>query len=197
MSHQYRGPEISNPIQGHGLKVIVDTANVAYENQNGPNEKAKVENVLLMRQRLLSLGFCPIFIADASLRYNVDEPHKFDHLEQSGQIMQSPAGTEADYFCLSLAERDTLPVVSNDFYRDRELEFPIAARELRVPFMIVDNQVILEQEQLRKAVALAHNHHNDFQHCHDTGQQHEQESSDEPEQPEHRGHHGGHHRRAS
>lgn len=188
MSHKFHGPEISHPVHGHGLKVVVDTANVAYENQNGPNDKAKVENVILMRKRLESLGFCPIFIADASLRYNVDEPHKFNHLEQSGQIMQAPAGTEADYFCLSIAERDSLPVISNDFYRDREQEFPTAARDLRVPFMIVDNQVILEEERLRTAVGIARNHPNDFQHCQDTGHQH---------QTDEQAHHGNHYRRAS
>lgn len=193
MSNKFQGPQIPHAVRGHGLKVVVDAANIAYENQNGPNDKAKMENILLMRERLDELGFCPIFIADASLRYNVDQPHKLNHLEQSGQIMQAPASTEADYFCLSIAEQDKLPIISNDFYRDRELEFPTAVKDLRVPFMIVDGQVILEQERLHRAVELAHNHQNDHQYCNEAPHRHEHGEQGH----EHHGHGGQQHRNAS
>jgi len=184
MPYKYQGPEITHPTFGHGLKVIVDAANVAYENQNGPNDRPKLENIILMREPLEKLQFCPVFIADAALRHEIDQPHRLDHLEQSGQILQAPAGTQADYFCLSVAERDKLPVISNDFYRDREREFPTAVKDLRVPFMIVDGQVILEQERLLRAVEIARSHPNEHQHCHDTGHHHEP-GEHEHEQPQH------------
>ena len=193
MPHKYEGPEITHPTFGHGLKVIVDAANVAYENQNGPNDRAKIENIILMRERLEKLGYCPIFIADAALRYKVDQPERLDHMEQSGQIMQAPAGTQADYFCLATAERNKLPVISNDFYRDREREFPTAVKDLRVPFMIVDGQVILEQERLLRAVEIARSHPNEHQHCHDTDHRHgsgEHEHDHEHQGGRHHEHHG-------
>ena len=94
MPHKYHGPESPNPVQGHGLKVLVDTTNVAY------------------------------------------------------------------------------PGISNDFYHDREDEFPLAVKDLRVPFMIVDGQVVLEQERLRKAMQIADDHLNDSQHCHHAEHRH-------------------------
>ena len=206
MSHKYHGQEVPHPVHGHGLKIIVDTANVAYENENGPNDKPKVDNVIRMRQRLEQLDFCPIFIVDAAVRYDVDEPDRFNHMEQSGQILQAPAGTQADYFCLSIAERDTLPVISNDFYHDREREFPTAVKDLRVPFMIVDGQVVLEQERLLRAVEVARIHPNEHQHCQDTDHHHEPGEHDHEHQHHNRGrrhdhahedhdHHGEHEQR--
>ncbi|HLH74702.1 MAG TPA: hypothetical protein VKX96_15550 [Chloroflexota bacterium] len=165
MPRKYHGPEDSDLFPDEGLKVLVDASNVAYENRNLPNAKPSVENILKMRERLEELGFCPFVIADASLRHWVDEPHRLNHLEQSGQIHQAPADTQADYFLLSLAEHDYLPIVSNDFYRDRIDEFPLAVKELRVPFMIADGQVVIDQERLRRAVEVAHEHRNENQIC--------------------------------
>lgn len=127
--------------------ILVDAANVAFTNHDEPHARGSVDNILAMRRALVSLGYQPIFIADASLRYAVDHPELLNELEESGEILQAPAGTDADYFLLAYAERQGLPIVSNDVFRDRRDEFPEASRR-RVPFMIVDGEVILEQEQL-------------------------------------------------
>lgn len=131
-------------------EILVDAANVAFTNRDEPGERGSVNNILKMRQALVELGFRPIFIADASLKYAVDNPDELARLEQSDQILEAPAGTDADYFLLAYSEREGLPIVSNDVFRDRRAEFPHAARR-RVPFMIVDGEVIVDEERLRQA----------------------------------------------
>ncbi|HVC32498.1 MAG TPA: hypothetical protein VNL16_03205 [Chloroflexota bacterium] len=142
------GPgDTERPTANPSQTVLVDAANVAYTNRNESNDKGSLENILDMRKALVDLGYHPIFIADASLKYGVDHPEQLNDLEQSNQILQAPAGTQADYFLLAYARRENLPIVSNDAYRDRQDEFPEAFRR-RVPFMIVDGQVIIDRERL-------------------------------------------------
>ncbi|MGH2457553.1 MAG: NYN domain-containing protein [Chloroflexota bacterium] len=133
-------------------RILVDAANVAFTNRNRPNDKGCVENIRAMRRALVELGYDPIFIADASLRFEVDEPEELNQLEQAGKILQAPAGTQADYFLLADAKRENLSIVSNDTFRDRKDEFPNAFKR-RVPFMIVDGRVIVDRERLAQPVA--------------------------------------------
>ena len=136
------------PEQGHPeRRILVDAANVAFTNRNQPNAKGCVENLRVMRSALVGLGYHPTFIADASLKFEVDDPEALNQLEQDGRILQAPAGTQADYFLLADARRENLPIVSNDAFRDRQAEFPDAF-ERRVPFMIVDGRVILDFENV-------------------------------------------------
>lgn len=127
--------------------ILVDAANVAFFNRDAPNAKASIDNLLAMHQQLERLGYRPIFIADAALKYKVDDQQRLDRLEQEGQILQAPAGTQSDYFLLALSTRENLPIVSNDVYRDRAAEFPEAVKR-RVPFMIVEGDVLIERENL-------------------------------------------------
>jgi hypothetical protein len=129
-------------------KILVDAANVAWTNRNGPHDRASFENLQQVCERLRQLGYDPIFIADASLRHDIDKPHELNRLEQDGTIMQSPAGTQADYFLLATARREHRQILSNDAFRDRQQEFPEAWQE-RVPFMIIDGQVVIDRERLR------------------------------------------------
>lgn len=145
-------PEMQQPAvspRSNQREILVDAANVAFTNHNQPGDRGSVENILKMQQALIELGYRPIFIADASLKYAVDHPEALTRLEQSGQILEAPAGTEADYFLLAYSEREGLPIVSNDIFRDRRAEFPRAVRR-RVPFMIVDGEVIIDRERLRR-----------------------------------------------
>lgn len=156
-THQHRHHEADRQRHHHRAErsrgkrqVLVDAANVAFTNHDEPNARGSVENIRAMRKALIDLGLHPIFIADASLKYSVDHPEKLNELEQSGQILQAPAGTQADYFLLALARREDAPIISNDVFRDRRDEFPEAFRH-RVPFMIVDGQVVIDRERLRQA----------------------------------------------
>lgn len=135
--------------------ILVDAANVAFFNRDAPEAKASVDNLLAMRRQLEGMGYRPIFIADAALKYKVDDKERLDHLEQEGRILQAPAATQADYFLLAYSTRENLPIVSNDVYRDRVDEFPEAVRR-RVPFMIVEGKVIIERENLERVEHAAH-----------------------------------------
>lgn len=128
-------------------RILVDAANVAFFNRDRPDARASVANLEAMRRHLESMGYQPIFIADAALKYKVDDERRLDHLEQDGKILQAPAATEADYFLLAYSARENLPIVSNDVYRDRDEEFPEAVQR-RVPFMIVEGTVIIDREKL-------------------------------------------------
>lgn len=134
---------------GNDNTILVDAANVAFTNHNEPHAKGSVENILAMRKTLEDLGYHPIFIADASLKYEIDDPHKLNQLEQSGQIKQAPAGTQADYFLLAYAKQQNLPIVSNDEFRDRKDEFSNSFHH-RVPFVIINGNVVIDKERLPK-----------------------------------------------
>jgi hypothetical protein len=131
-----------------GRRILVDASNVAFTNRDQLGALGSVDNLRHMCEKLVSLGFRPIFIADARLRHEVDDPATLDQMEQRGEILQAPLGTQADYFLLALAEADHLSIVSNDSFRDRLDEFPQGVRQ-RVPFMIVDGEVILDFEKRR------------------------------------------------
>ncbi len=152
--HRHRHPHWKEPsaTARRTKQILVDAANVAFTNHDQPGDRGSVDNLIRMRRALVNLGYEPVFIADASLRHEVDHPEELDALEQSGQILQAPAGTQADYFLLALAEREHLPIVSNDVFRDRRREFPDASQR-RVPFMIIDGEVILDLEHLHHAHA--------------------------------------------
>lgn len=158
--HQHGGSEGLNRVRGQGREILVDTSNVAFTNHNRPGEKGSFENIEKMCDYLTSLGFKPVMIADATLRYKIDQPDRLDRLEKKNQIHQAPATTQADYFILQLAEQENLPIISDDAYRDRAREFPRAVHHYRVPFMIVDGTVVVDQERLREAERVANQDRN-------------------------------------
>lgn len=120
---------------------VIDAANVALQEKTDGG-KAKVDSLIRMTQLLRSKGYRPIVIADASLRYEVDDRQQYDHLEEEGVVYQAPAGTEADYFVLKTAEIEHGVVISNDRYDKYQDQFPWI-RDKRVPFMVVDGHIIL------------------------------------------------------
>jgi hypothetical protein len=153
--HQSHDAKDGQAVHGHGAVVLVDAANVAYENRNARDSKPALANIEKMQKRLEGLGFHPILIADADLQYEIDQAGQLRHLEQSGQIYQSPANTQADYFLLRTAEHDGVPLISNDLFRDRAQEFPTAVKHLRVPYMIINGEVEIDQELLHRAIDFA------------------------------------------
>lgn len=84
-------------------------------------------------------GYDPAIIIDASLRHEIDNPRQLEALIDDKTIRQAPAGTDADYFILEVAEDDDAIVVSNDDFGEYEHEYNwIEGR--RVPLMIIENQ---------------------------------------------------------
>lgn len=125
---------------------IIDASNVAHSSEG---ERACIENIHLMRQRLEDEGYEPIVVADAALRHQIDDQREYEQMVDRGIIKQAPAGTDADYFILSFARELDAAVVSNDRFRDREKAFP-EARERVIRYMIVSGEVVLERRTRRR-----------------------------------------------
>ena len=125
---------------------IIDGSNVAHATEG---DSARLENILLVREKLLEEGLKPLVVVDAALRHQIDNSRDFERLVEAGDISQAPAGTDADYFILSFARELDALVVSNDRFRDRQKAFP-EARENRIRFMIVNGEVDLERRNQRR-----------------------------------------------
>jgi hypothetical protein len=142
-------PAASNgatPSQGESKTVIVDGSNVAHSTEG---EKPLLENLLAVRDKLNEEGFDPVIVADASLRHRIDDPTRYERMIEAGEVRQTPAGTDADYFILSFARELNATIVSNDRFRDRLAQFP-EAQERIIRYMIVNREVVLERRTHRR-----------------------------------------------
>src|SRR3954471_4839496 len=127
--------------------VIIDGANVAHE-EGSAGGKPKLSNLLNVRNELEERGFEAVIIVDASLKYDIDDQSQLETLIQSQQVRQVPAGTDADYFIIQLAEQFDARVVTNDRYRDYLEQYPWIT-DRRLPYMIVEGEVVLYEEEDR------------------------------------------------
>jgi hypothetical protein len=125
---------------------IIDGSNVAHATEG---EHARLENIVLVREKVVEEGYEPIVVVDAALRHQVDDRSGYERMVEEGAVKQAPAGTDADYFILSFARELDAAVVSNDRYRDRLSAFP-EARERAIRFMIVAGEVVLERRTKRR-----------------------------------------------
>ena len=101
-----------------------------------------MSNIVAMREALIEEGYDPVIIVDATLRHSIDDPEQLEALLESEEIRQAPAGTDADYFVLKVADENDAVVISNDLFDDYEDEYPWI-EERRIPFMIVRDEVHL------------------------------------------------------
>lgn len=126
--------------------VIIDGSNVAHSSEG---EKAQLDNIRVMRDKLVEDGYEPIIVADAALRHQIDDEQGFEHMVDSGEIKQAPAGTDADFFILSFARELDANIVSNDRFKDRLQAFP-DARERVIRYMIINGEVVFERRTKRR-----------------------------------------------
>ena len=131
---------------GKGRFIVVDGANVAYEEQT-QDGKPKVSNIVAVRRELVQLGYEPIIIVDASLRRQVDDSDQLERLIDEQVVREVPAGTDAAFFVVKTAEQQHARIVSNDRYRPYQDEYPWID-ERRVPLMIINGQVELYEDKL-------------------------------------------------
>ena len=125
--------------------VVIDGANVAYEERSGGG-KPKLSNLLRVRRELEERGFEPVIIVDASLKYDIDDQERLETLIQSQQVRQVPAGTDADFFIIQFAHELDALMVTNDRYKDYADRYPWIP-ERRLPYMIVKGEVVLYDEE--------------------------------------------------
>ncbi len=127
--------------------VLIDGSNVAHSTEGGT---ARLDNLLLMRDKLAAKGLEPIIVVDAALRHQIDDAAAYEKMVDDGELKQAPAGTDADYFILSFARELGARVVSNDRFRDRMPEFKDLSRRF-IRYMIVEGEVVFEQRNGRRS----------------------------------------------
>jgi hypothetical protein len=131
--------------------IVVDGANVAHE-VKAKSGKARTSSLAAMRKTLIEMGFRPIIIVDAKLRHDIDDPDQLEKMFDQREVLQAPAGTDADYFVLETAKREEAKIVSNDRFQDYQDKFE-GIREKRVPYMIVNDEIQLYAEKLEDDAA--------------------------------------------
>ena len=96
-----------------------------------------------MINRLSKANFRKIItVADAALRYQIDDQRRLDKLVKEGAIKMLPARVDGDKFILRLAEEENGMIVSNDMFKEfREMAPWIDQR--RIPYTILDGEVYL------------------------------------------------------
>ncbi len=124
--------------------IAIDASNVAYgSGSTEGNEGPKVSNLEVVLHALKGKGFKDLKIfADASLKHNIDNPDQFAVLKNEYNIMEMPAGTDADVFIIKYVIENQCYVISNDRFNDWK-EKDSWVREnidrFRIRFMIIDD----------------------------------------------------------
>ncbi len=126
--------------------IVVDGSNIAYTEKTSDG-RPKVSNIIAVRHALERLGYAPIIIVDASLKYQVDDAKQLGALLDAQAVREAPAGTDADYFVLATAKNLDCPIISNDEYREYRSRF-VKVMAKRVPLMVIRGQVELYQDRL-------------------------------------------------
>ena len=124
-------------------RVLVDASNVAryLKNRYG---KGQLVHLQMMRQELQRLNCWPIiFVADASLPYNIDQPNELREMARQGEIILTDKGVEADEVLAREARATGAYVVTNDakfFYKvSPDYEPP------RITFRVLDGLVVVDE----------------------------------------------------
>ena len=124
-------------------RVLVDASNVAryLKNRYG---KGQLIHLQMMRQELQRLDCWPIiFVADASLPYNIDQPNELREMARQGEIVLTDKGVEADEILAREARATGAYVVTNDakfFYKvSPNYEPP------RITFRVLDGLVVVDE----------------------------------------------------
>lgn len=126
---------------------VVDGSNIAYAELSAKGEP-KVSNIVAVCQDLRQRGYRPVVIVDASLRHVIDDPAQLEGLMDDQDVRQAPAGTQADYFVLEVADDLRAVVISNDTFEEYRERYPWI-EERRVPLMVVGGEVLLHEPSLR------------------------------------------------
>ncbi len=124
-------------------RALVDASNVVRSTKN-KRGKGELRNLLGMKNELRRLGFFPIeFIADASLRYNVDEINAYNEMINRGEVEVVTPGTEADEILVRKARNGGGYVVTNDAKFHFKVSPDLAPPS--IPFRVFDGTVIIDE----------------------------------------------------
>lgn len=134
------------------MKVIIDAANVAhFEKGEG---QPKLSNILIAIETLKKRGYASkdiIAIADASLKYDIDEREEYLDLIANDVIDEVPTGISADITILHQAEELDAHILSNDFFREYRDEFEDIPKR-RLPFQFKNEEFQIGKSSKPKRV---------------------------------------------
>ncbi len=128
-------PRAPKPMGPDPRRIWVDGSNVMHWQDNTPSEVSLVAVV----QHVELLGYRPFVIFDANAGYLLQGAYLPGAvLAQllglpARQVIVAPKGTPADAIILARGRKTGLPIVSNDRYRDWEVQHP----EIRAPGRLV------------------------------------------------------------
>jgi len=124
--------------------IVVDLTNILYQDLD-KNERLKTRNINSIRDILLSKGYNPFFIVDASIQYNVDDQEQYKMLENNKIINQAPAGRAADKYILKYSKKWNCAFLTNDKFMEYWDEFGKEwVLKNRVTYMYVEGELILD-----------------------------------------------------
>jgi len=136
------GPGTAVPLTEPTQPVVVDASNVA---RHAPDPFAlhaapRVAYLTQMRDFLLNRRFFPVhLIADANLRFLVDDRAAYLVLVERGVVRETPGGVVADAVLINTAREHDAPLVTNDHLSDWD-----EARALqRLGFLILPDRITL------------------------------------------------------
>ena len=143
-------PEVSYPLE----TVILDGSNIAWEEKNNSN-KPQINNIESMINQLSRANFKKIItVADAALRYQIDEQKRLDRLVREGAMKMLPARVDGDKFILRIAEEENAMIVSNDMFKEFRESTPWID-ERRIPYTILDGEVYLHPTSVLPSVEIS------------------------------------------
>ncbi|MFX1365900.1 MAG: hypothetical protein ACFFCE_17450 [Promethearchaeota archaeon] len=102
--------------------LLVDISNLLNMDKD-ENDKIKVNNIQKVRDVIISIGYTPRMIADASMRHHIDDDDKYKEFIEKKIILQAPAGTEADEYILEIAKVEKSRFLTNDMFEKYWKEF--------------------------------------------------------------------------
>lgn len=122
-------------------RVMVDASNVARYDTQG---KGRLSNLVNMREELQRHNCFPIiFIADASLPYNIDDAKALRAMATRGELILTTSGQQADEILAREARTTGAYVVTND--KNFHYDFAPDFTPQRIGFNIADNVVMLDE----------------------------------------------------
>ena len=124
-------------------RVLVDASNVA-RSEPDRRGRGQIELLFLLKEELRRRNCWPlVFIADASLPYNIDDSKKLRQMIDTGEIVQAPSGVEADEILAREARKTGAFVVTNDakfhFKVSPDFEPP------RITFRVYDGTIVVDE----------------------------------------------------
>jgi hypothetical protein len=123
-------------------KVVVDGSNIAWE-ELSDSGKPKIENVIMAIETLEQYGFKDItVVADAALRYQIEDPHNLDERVKEGIIKVLPAKVDGDSFILRLSRSSGALILTNDLFKEYREEYRFIDQR-RIPYSIINGTFYL------------------------------------------------------